>query len=272
MGPFFLTDSFYHIGMIPLADMHCHLLAGLDDGPTSDEEALAMCLSAYTEGVRLVAATAHQNDRWKAVTPDKIRQSTENLTQRLWQANLPLTVFPTAEVMVFPGMETAWQEHKLLSFADRGKYLLVEMPQKLFVDLRPIARRFQKLGVHLVLAHPERQPELLHETGQIESLIDEGCLVQVSSGSITNSENGQDLRAIKKWFQRGVVHLLGSDGHSPKKRPPKMAEAYNQIVRWTESAVADRICSTNGLAIFQGLRLRVPKPNTIKQRWFPRLW
>ena len=45
--------------MIPLVDMHCHLLAGLDDGPRSQEEAVAMCRMAYEEGIRMVAATAH---------------------------------------------------------------------------------------------------------------------------------------------------------------------------------------------------------------------
>jgi protein-tyrosine phosphatase len=142
------------------------------------------------------------------------------------------------------------------------------MPHNVFVDLRPTARRFRKIGIRLILAHPERQPELLHEPGQTEALIEEGCLVQVSSGSVTKSSNVQDTQALKKWFQRGVVHLLGSDGHSPTKRPPKMAAAYHQIARWTNAEMADRICSTNGLALFQGLRVSVPKPQPRNNRWF----
>src|SRR5205814_66828 len=121
----------------------------------------------------------------------RIRLRTRELNQKLHEADLALSVFPAAEVMVFPGMEAAWQENKLLSLADRGNYLLVEMPHNLFVDLRPIAKRFRKIGVRLILAHPERQPELLHETGQVEALIDEGCLVQVSSGSITGGPSAR---------------------------------------------------------------------------------
>jgi protein-tyrosine phosphatase len=258
--------------MIPFADIHCHLLAGLDDGPRSDEEALAMCRLAYDEGIRLVAATAHQNDRWSEVTPDRIRSATEALNQKLKGASIPLTVFPTAEVMVFPGMELAWQEKKLLSLADRNQYLLVEMPHRLFVDLAAPAREFRRLGVRLIVAHPERSPELLHDPGRIETLIEEGCLVQVSSGSITDFGSAEDRREIKDWFQRGIVHVLGTDGHSPDRRPPKMAEAYRQIVRWTSDAVADRICSTNGLALFHGLPLRISKPEPRSRRWFPWIW
>src|SRR5581483_6286232 len=127
--------------MLPLADLHCHLLAGLDDGPRAEDDALAMCRLAYAEGTRLVAATAHQNERWPAVTPAVIRRATERLAGSLRAAGVPLTVFPCAEVMVRPDIEEAWRRGDLLSVADRGQYLLVEMPDGLFVDLRETVRR-----------------------------------------------------------------------------------------------------------------------------------
>src|SRR5947209_17354312 len=114
--------------MIPLVDMHCHLLAGVDDGPRTDEEVLEMCRLSYSEGIRLSAALAHQNERWPAVTPQLIRDRVRGLTQALRQAEVPLTVFPCAEVMARPDIEDSWQRGELLSVADRGGYLLVEMP------------------------------------------------------------------------------------------------------------------------------------------------
>ncbi len=67
--------------MIPLIDIHCHLLAGLDDGPATQEEALAMCRLAYAEGTRMAAATAHQNDHWPDVTPERIRLACDILSR-----------------------------------------------------------------------------------------------------------------------------------------------------------------------------------------------
>jgi protein-tyrosine phosphatase len=246
--------------MIPLVDMHCHLLAGLDDGPRTPEDALAMCRMLHTEGVRMAAALAHQNERWHEVTPERIRSATQELSQRLHEAALELTVFPTAEVTAFPDLEGAWTTDQLLSVADRRQYLLLEMPHGLFVDLRPLVRRLREHGVRIVLAHPERQPELLHESGAIEEMIGEGCLVQVSSGSVTKPASRLDEKALRSWFRRGCVHLLGSDGHSPRRRPPQMAAAYERIRSWAGDAVADRVCSTNGLTILQGLPLQVPPP------------
>ena len=258
--------------MLPLVDMHCHLLAGVDDGPRTEEDALAMCRMAYAEGVRIAAATAHQNERWSLVTPELIRNAARRLAQLLREAGIGLTVFPCAEVTVHPEVESSWQKGDLLSAADRGQYLLLEMPHGLFVDLRDIVRNLRQAGVRPILAHPERHPELLHEPGRIEELIRAGCLVQISSGSVTDPRSGEDGRALKGWLRRGVVHLVGSDGHSPRRRQPRMAAAYREIARWAGSNTADRVCSTNGMAILNGLALRIVPPEPYRLRWFPQLW
>jgi len=258
--------------MIPLFDMHCHLLAGVDDGPRTDAEALEMCRIAWDEGIRYAAATAHQNERWPAVTSDLIRTGTQRLARMLREVDIALTVFPCAEVMVHPEMESSWRHGELLSVADRGKYLLLEMPHQLFVDLRTLIRDFRELGIHPILAHPERQPELLHEPGWIEQLIRAGCLVQVSSGSVTDPPSREDARALKDWFRRGIVHFMGSDGHSPRRRRPQMASAYEQIARWAGASTADRVCSTNATAVVHGLPLRIPQPEPRRARWFAGFW
>jgi protein-tyrosine phosphatase len=258
--------------MIPLIDMHCHLLAGLDDGPSTQEEALAMCRLAYDDGTRMAAATAHQNEDWPEVTPERIRLAWDRLVQALREAEIPLAVFPCAEVMVQPDIESAWVKGRLLSVADGRRYLLIEMPHGCFLDLEATVRGLVAQGVRPILAHPERQEELLHEAGQIERLIEAGCLVQVNAGSVAQPHSRADAKALKDWFQRGIVHCLGSDGHSPRRRPPLMAAAYRQIQQWAGHAVADRVCSTFGMAILQGLPLRLPKPGPRRSNWFASWW
>src|SRR5262249_19882705 len=141
-----------------------------------------------------------------------------------------------------------------------------------FVDLRGTARALRQAGVRPILAHPERQPELLHEAGLLEGLLDAGCLVQVSAKSVTDPPGGRDESALKRWFKRGIVHFLGSDGHSCRRRPPGLADAYRKVARWVGVTAADRIGSTNGMAIAQGLPLHLPAPETGVRRWFSRFW
>lgn len=255
--------------MVPLVDIHCHLLAGLDDGPRTMEAALEMCALAYAEGVRLIAATAHQSPRW-TVTPDCIRKATNALQVALQNQGSGMIVFPSAEVMAQPETVEDWRRGNLLSIADCGRYLLLEMPHGIFVDLLPTVRRLRHLGVRPILAHPEREELLLHEVGLIESLIEAGGLVQVSSASVTHPKNKADLRALKSWFRRGIVHFLGSDGHSPTRRPPHLAAAHQQVTAWIGPGHADRIVSSNGLAVAHGLPLRVPRPVPKKAgSWWP---
>src|ERR1700736_2533406 len=42
-----------------MVDVHCHILPGLDDGPASIEESLAMAESAINDGITHVVATPH---------------------------------------------------------------------------------------------------------------------------------------------------------------------------------------------------------------------
>ena len=252
----------------PLVDIHCHLLAGLDDGPRSLDQALVMCALARSQGVQLMAATAHHSVRWP-VMPGQIRQATAELRRALEVSANPVKVFPVAEVMAAPETVASWRAGELLTVADRGQFLLLEMPHGLFVDLRPIVCALRQAGVRVILAHPERHLDLLHIPGLVEDLIADGVLVQVSAASVTDPHNRADGLALKRWFRRGIVHLLGSDGHSPGRRPPLLAGAYRQIIQWAGQAVADRVCSTHGMAVLHGLPFRVPPlvPRT-RRLWF----
>jgi len=231
-----------------------------------------MCRMACEDGVAMASATAHQSERWSSVTPDKIRDGTRKLAVSLREQGIPLSVFPCAEVMAHPRLVESWENQDHLSVADRGKHLLIEMPDGLFVDLRETAYKLGQLGIQPILAHAERQSELLHEPGHVEDLIEAGCLIQVSADSVTEPATRKDARTLKQWFKRGMVHVMGSDGHSPKRRPPRMAGAYERIAEWAGARVADRVCSTNGIAILQGMPLRIAEPLPASSRWLSVFW
>src|SRR2546428_616489 len=106
--------------MIPLIDTHCHILPAMDDGPSSWEEALAMCRIAWEQGVRGIAATVHQNEHWPHVTREAIVVKTAELSRRLEAAGIGLAVYPAAEVMLKPDFEEAWGAGRFMTMADRG--------------------------------------------------------------------------------------------------------------------------------------------------------
>ncbi len=258
--------------MIPLVDIHVHLLAGLDDGPRTLADAIAMCRQAYDDGTRMAAACAHQNEHWPAATAGRIRAQAEDLAAELRRAGISLATFPAAEIMATPDMGERWRRGELVSIADGRKYILVEMPDGCFVDLEPTVRALREAGLRAILAHPERHEEILHQEGILEDLVQAGCLVQVSARSLTQPATRADAKALRDWVRRGLVHLLGSDGHSLVRRPPLLAAAYEQVARWAGAPVADRIGSTNGVAVLQGSKLRAPEIKPRPTAWFLRPW
>ena len=112
--------------MIPIVDMHVHLLAGLDDGPRTREDALEMCRQMCEQGVHSSVALAHQNEGYPQNTPDRIREATQLLRQQLQEVKIPLTVYPGAEVTLEPDLMEHWSRGRLLSVGDHREYLLLE--------------------------------------------------------------------------------------------------------------------------------------------------
>src|SRR4029079_14042762 len=190
----------------------------------------AMCRKAYDQGVRQSVALAHENEEYPDNTPDRIRAAFRRLLDDLRAADLPYTVVVSSEVMVKPELTEAWKRGELLSINDQGKYILLEMPHGLTVELAWVVEEFMRRGVRPILAHAERCKDLLHDPAAVEKLIRAGCLIQVNAQSVTRPGNATDAWALKDWFRRGVAHLIGSDGHSLRRRPPDVGDAHPQIL------------------------------------------
>lgn len=256
--------------MTPLADTHVHLLAGHDDGPRDADEALAMCRMLVAEGARAATALAHQNATYPNNTPDALRAAAAQLKVALKEAAVPLSVHPTAEVVASEHLIPDWKAGRLLSIADRGKWLLVEMPHTRFVDLRQPAADLKPLGLRIVVAHAERYDELLHDPGLAEAFIAAGCLIQVTASGLADPPPGHEP-ALKAWAKAGMIHLLGSDGHRIDGRQPRLRAGYQVLAKWIGGPAADVIGGIRGSAVLQGLNVAAPAPRRPKKSWFARL-
>src|SRR5262245_47379852 len=135
--------------MLPLADTHVHLLAGLDDGPPRSDIALAMCRMLVSEATGHATALAHQNPDYPKNSATRLRAAAAGLVADLADKGIPLHVYPAGEVMLTPTVVEDYKLGHLLTVGDHGKWLLVEMPHGQFLDIVPIAEAFKPLGVRL---------------------------------------------------------------------------------------------------------------------------
>ena len=258
--------------MIPLADTHVHLLAGLDDGPPTSDVALAMCRMLVSEGARSATALAHQNDAYPENTADRLRSAAAELAVVLAERKVPLSVHPTGEVMLSADTLDDWRAGKLLSIGDHKQYLLVEMPHGDFLDVLPLAEALRPEGVRLVIAHAERYDPLLDDLALAQKWVEAGCLLQVTARAIAEPwEPGFEF-ALKRWAKGGFIHLLGSDGHGIDRRRPKLAAGFRRLKKWVGTSHATRIAGEWGRAVLEGKPVNVPRPRPEGRSWVSRLF
>lgn len=258
--------------MLPLADTHVHLLAGLDDGPPTSDTALAMCRMLVAEGAGHATALAHQNHHYPANTADRIRDAAAELTVALRARNVPLAVYPTGEVMLSANTLAEWRSGRLISVGDHRQWLLVEMPHTGFVDVLPLAEALRPEGVGLVVAHAERYRSLLFDLERTRAWVEAGCLIQVTAGALADPPDAESEAALRAWALGGLIHLLGSDGHDLDHRRPELAAGFARLRKWVGRRHAEEIACVRGAAVLQGKPVAVPPLTPPRRSWFARLW
>ena len=88
----------------PFADIHCHLLPGIDDGAKDWDDTLAMARMAVADGTACAIATPHQLGSWSDNCGEAIRSLVAECNQRLADEEIPLTVLAGGEIRIEPGL------------------------------------------------------------------------------------------------------------------------------------------------------------------------
>lgn len=233
-------------------DIHCHILPGLDDGPADWDQALAMARFAVQDGVAWVVATPHQRGRYERNSRAVIGHQRDELVRRLHEANIPLEIFCGADVRVDEAIVRAVAEGEVVTVAG-GRYVLLELPHDVYFPLDSVLRELRRLGVTGILTHPERNAALLRQPEKVAEVIQAGALIQVTAGSVTGAFGSGVRQFAEELLFAGRVHVVASDGHSVRGRPPGLGEAFRQIARLLGRDAADILCRRNPARIVQGL-------------------
>src|SRR5437588_4959303 len=85
-------------------DTHLHILPGVDDGPETMQEALALARVLVREGIHSAIATPHYNDEFPKCSAAEIRERVHDVQQALERHDIPLRLFAGHEVLIKPGL------------------------------------------------------------------------------------------------------------------------------------------------------------------------
>jgi protein-tyrosine phosphatase len=250
-----------------VVDLHSHILPGLDDGPSTLQEAIAVCRAAFADGTRTLVATPHVDGHYPAVTAAAIVEGAAAVNRALFKAALEVSVRTGAEVALSRVGELSDLELDRLALGG-GRYVLLELPWTSAASGALAAlRAFTGRGFGIVLAHPERSP-MLQRDGLVAELVESGMLCCLDAFSLADRADRRTRTAAWQLLSDGLVHAIASDCHDAVKRPPLLGSALDRA--GLSEAEVDYFTREAPGAILAGEA--VGPPPRVRQRHRARWW
>lgn len=235
-----------------MIDLHCHLLPGIDDGPTDLAMSLEMARVAVADGIRVTACTPHIYPGLYDNDAGLIEAAVSRFREQLAAADIPLTLTMGADIQMVPELLEGLRSGRFPTLQG-SRYFLFEPPH------HTVPNRFmdslfdvQSAGFVPVITHPERLTWLDdRHYGWFLEAARMGAWIQVTAGAVT----GRFGEGVRYWAERflddGVVHLLATDAHHFARRPPLLAEGRAAAAKWVGPEEAERLVSDRPQAILE---------------------
>ena len=206
---------------MPIADLHSHILPGVDDGPADIAGSFALARAAVAAGTTEIVATPHIDDH-HYIAPEDIAAAVAALNATLVDRGVGLVVRPGAEIALPRLFDLTAEQLSVLALGG-GPYLLLESPfRRLVGELDTLIFTAQTRGYRVLLAHPERSPIFHRDPEALRRLVEHGVLVQLTATSITGAFGETVRRASLDMLRDGLVHVVASDAHDHARRPPEL--------------------------------------------------
>jgi protein-tyrosine phosphatase len=209
-------------------DLHCHVLAGIDDGPENIEGSLALARVAAEHGTQTIVATPHVSWRY-ANDSDIIARLVAETNSAFVAADVGVTVLAGAEIAMSRAADLPPEELAALTLGG-GPWLLIECPfSSDATGLDTLIGDLWDAGHGVVLAHPERSPAFQRDPQALESLVRAGVLTSITAGSLVGRFGSTVRRFALQLIEAELVHNVASDAHDPEQRLPGMADELREV-------------------------------------------
>ena len=224
-----------------MIDLHCHVLPGIDDGPRTLEESLALARAAAASGVREIVATPHVSWDHPNEAAD-IAARVQDLNGHLRDEGIEVTVRPGAELAFTRIADIPEDELARLSLGG-GPWLLVEPPfTPSVVGLENVVAGLRARGHQVVLAHPERCPAFQRDPETLRRLVSSGVACSLTAGSFAGRFGRHVQRFSLALVAEELMHNVASDAHDDSRRPPGLTAELERaglaaLAPWATEAV-----------------------------------
>jgi protein-tyrosine phosphatase len=257
-----------------MIDLHSHILPGVDDGAPGWDTALAMMGLAARSGTRVLVATPHSWDGegGSGSRGERIATLVALANERAAGAGLALQVLPGEECLAGPGLVEDLRAGRRLALGGSNTVLL-ELPFALWPPyLDRLVFELQVAGYTVLLAHPERYRAVVEDPNRIFSLVERGVVTQVNSTSLLGRAGRKTQEVARLLLEHDLVHVLASDAHDARGRPPLLREACDLAGSWIGEEAARRLVEETPRRLLDDEMPVVGEPRWIEparhRKWF----
>jgi protein-tyrosine phosphatase len=202
----------FRIGEVLQADMHSHILPGIDDGAPDVETSLQLIQGLIALGYKKLIATPHIISDIHPNTPETIRAAFDQLQEALRESQISIPIFYAAEYML---------DENFLNLVNGGKLLCIHdqivLIETMFMDSPPnlehILFQMQTHGYQPLLAHPERYHYLDKNFTRLDPFRDRNCLLQCNALSFVGYYGKREQEMALRMLDAGIIDFIGSDMH-----------------------------------------------------------
>jgi tyrosine-protein phosphatase YwqE len=200
------------------ADMHSHLLSGIDDGLNNVADTIIFAKEMKGLGYEKLICTPHILAELYPNSPDIILSKLDVAKDALLKAGVDIAVEAAAEYMADELFEKKIQDDEpLLLFGKNKNLILIEMSYLAeSPNIERIIFQLTTKGLQPVLAHPERYGFYFGNLDRYERFIDLGCLLQVNILSLAGYYGKPIKMVAEKLLANKMISLAGTDMHHEK--------------------------------------------------------
>ena len=225
-------------------DLHCHLLPAIDDGAIDLAMALEMARIAADDGIRTIACTPHIYPGMYDNDSARIAAAIAQLQGELDQAGITLKLVAGADVHLVPEVPAGVREGRIPTLAG-SRYLLLEPSHHIAPPrFEDSVFTLMAMGLVPVITHPERLTWVEDHYDVFVRMSQRGAWMQVTAGALTGRFGKRAGYWAERFVGEGHCHLLATDAHHPKRRPPLLAEGRHAAARLLGEEEAGHLVET----------------------------
>lgn len=160
------------------------------------------------------------------------------------------------------------EKNNIVTLNKTNRFILLEFPsnfvphytEELFFKLR-------LKGITPIIAHPERNQELIENPNRLYTLVINGALTQVTASSLIGNFGKKINHFCLQLIEHNLTHIIASDAHNITTRAFHLQEAYNIIEKKIGIATITDF-KENAYSVINGIQIYKKEPELIRKKGF----